>query len=111
MSGAVAVCPNPRAQSPRLNHQLLARHRFEILVHSTSFTKLRRAAGYVYARPKEMAFSRLSGTRINGARAVERVQRSSTANCPRFCFASSWSATTHGRRPHGVTRLVHDTHR
>jgi hypothetical protein len=30
------VRPDPRTQPPRLGDQLLARHRFEILVHDTS---------------------------------------------------------------------------
>jgi hypothetical protein len=34
VSGAIAVRSDPRTQPPRLGNQLLARHGFEILVHS-----------------------------------------------------------------------------
>jgi hypothetical protein len=40
MSGAVAVRADPRAQLLHFNDQLIARHRFEILVHDASMSSL-----------------------------------------------------------------------
>src|SRR2546421_10733210 len=80
MSGAVSVYPDPRAQSPRLGNQLLARHRFEALVHDTSLLHAYQRTALAIIGQPDVGFKMEGMTRSQDAGGKSWPGRTSTSS-------------------------------
>src|SRR2546430_6720844 len=99
MSGAVSASPDPRAQSPRLGNQLLARHRFEVLVHDTSLLHAYQRTALAIIGQQDVCLKMEGMTRSQDAGGNSWPVRSSTSSwAPRIslCNASAWPSENTG---------------